>query len=176
MTLLASVARTLEAQHIAYAVIGATAMAVHGVTRSTADLDLLATDTRCLDPALWAPLRDAGTVVDLRRGDDEDPLAGVIRFERGEEPPVDVLVGRWPWQREILGRAMRIEIGGVSVPVAAPADLILLKLYAGGPQDAWDIAQLLDAVPGLEPLVEAGIGALPPDCAALWRRIRAGRP
>lgn len=68
--------------------------------------------------------------------------------------------------------ATALAVHGVS---AAPADLVLLKLYAGGPQDAWDIAQLLDAAPAIEPLVEASLGGLPAECAALWRRIRARR-
>lgn len=55
------------------------------------------------------------------------------------------------------------------------ADLVLLKLYAGGPQDAWDVDQLLDAVPTIETDVTAALPALPTSCARLWRRILADR-
>lgn len=175
MTLLALVVRALESHGVAHAVIGATALAVHGVSRSTADIDLLVTDRRCFDAAIWGPLETTGATVDLRRGDADDPLAGVIRISRGEEPPVDVIAGRSVWQASIIARAVRADVAGASVPIAGPADMVLLKLYAGGPQDAWDIAQLLDAAPAIEPIVDAAIGALPPECAVLWRRVRAPR-
>lgn len=175
MTLLALVVRALDAHGVAHAVIGATALAVHGVSRATVDIDLLVTDPRCFDAAVWTPLEAAGATVDRRRGDADDPLAGVIRIVRGEEPPVDVIAGRAAWQAAIIARAVRADVAGASVPIAAPADVVLLKLYAGGPQDAWDIAQLLDAAPASAPIVDAAIGALPAECAALWRRIREPR-
>jgi hypothetical protein len=59
--------------------------------------------------------------------------------------------------------------------VARPPDLILLKLYAGGPQDAWDIEQLITG-PGASSLideVEHRLEALPEPCRQLWARIRA---
>lgn len=59
------------------------------------------------------------------------------------------------------------------VGVARAADLILLKLFAGGPQDAWDVTQLL-AVPDRSALVaevEAALPALPEDARQLWRRV-----
>lgn len=175
MTLLALVSRALAAHGIAHAVIGATALAVHGVARSTTDIDLLVTDLRCFDPTLWDPVAAAGATLDVRRGDADDPLAGVIRISRGDEPPVDVIAGRAAWQAAIISRAVRAEIAGTAVPIATAADLVLLKLYAGGPQDAWDIAQLLDAAPAIGSLVDAAAGALPADCTALWRQIRERR-
>jgi len=175
MTLLALVSRALETHGVAHAVIGATALAVHGVSRATADIDLLVTDPRCFDAAAWAAVEAAGATVDRRRGELDDPLAGVIRVTRGEDPPVDVIAGRSAWQTAIIARAVRADVGGANLPIAAPVDIALLKLYAGGPQDAWDIAQLLDAAPSTEALVDASVAALPPDCAALWRRIRRRR-
>ena len=63
--------------------------------------------------------------------------------------------------------------------VAEAADLVLLKLYAGGPQDLWDVHQLLDANPGLEGAVGGRLAGLPEDCARRWTRVgqerRTGR-
>ena len=171
MTLLALVSSTLDARGVAHAVIGATAMAVHGVSRATADIDLLVTDPGCLEPGVWAKVAATGARADIRRGDADDPLAGVVRITSGDEPPVDVIVGRSDWQTAILARAVPAEVAGATVPVAAASDVVLLKLYAGGPQDAWDIAQLLDAVPAAAAQVDAAVPALPAECAALWRRI-----
>lgn len=53
--------------------------------------------------------------------------------------------------------------------------LVLLELYAGGPQDRWDIAQLLstqaraDLVSG----VQAALPQLPGDCRLLRERALA---
>jgi hypothetical protein len=156
-----------------FALIGAAALAVHGVTRSTRDLDLLVSDPACLDAAYWARLREAGIDVTVRCGEPDDPLAGVVRTRMLGET-VDVVVGRPAWQREIASRAVAAEIDGVSVPVARPADLVLLKLYAGGPQDAWDIEQLLGAIDSAELVeeVDRRVAGLPDDARALWGRVR----
>ncbi len=121
MTLLALVSRALEAHGVAHAVIGAAALAVHGVSRATADIDLLVTDPRGFDSTLWAPVEAAGAAVDMRRGDADDPLAGVIRISRGEDPPVDVIAGRSTWQTAIMARAVPTAVAGATVPIAALA-------------------------------------------------------
>jgi hypothetical protein len=111
--------------------------------------------------------------VTIGRGDAEDPLAGAVRLAAADESPVDLIVGRSDWQARVLTRATPATIEGVAVPVAAAADLILLKLYAAGPQDAWDIEQLLASGdrPALVAEVEATLPALPEDSRRLWARI-----
>ena len=68
-----------------------------------------------------------------------------------------------------------MEVEGVPVPVASRPDLILLKLYAGGPQDAWDIEQLLACEERSAVIreVERHLEALPEECRALWARLRS---
>ena len=62
-----------------FLVVGAHAMAAHGVGRSTRDVDLLTLSTVGLDEAWWTPLSEAGVRVSVARGDADDPLAGVVR-------------------------------------------------------------------------------------------------
>lgn len=173
MSLLARAATHLRQQGSGFAVIGAAALAVHGVARSTQDLDLLVADRRCLEPAYWAPMRAAGVQVAVHRGDEADPLAGVVRLEAAGQPRLDVVVGKPRWHAEVIERAVTARVEGVEVPAARAADLILLKLYAGGPQDAWDITQLLSAGGGvaLAAEVEGRLRDLPPDARGLWARI-----
>ena len=175
MSLLDRVTAVLDGAGPRYAVIGASAMAARGVARSTHDIDLLTLADACLDAALWAPLADAGVAVSVTRGDAEDPLAGVVRFEEGGTRPVDLVVGRHRWQVRMLDRAEPAVVGGSSVPTVQARDLIALKLFAGGAQDAWDVAQLL-AGPDREALiaeVSADIGDLPARCRKSWERILA---
>ena len=175
MTLLADVTRILRGGEVAHAVIGAVALAVHGVARATADLDLLAIDDRCLDSPFWVELTARGIDVEIRRGDSADPLAGVVRIASSGEPSIDLVIGRWRWQSELLMRAEPTRIGDVSVPVVTAPDFVLLKLYAGGPQDAWDVDQLLDVDPAIATRINAAVTALPPESIRLWRRILANR-
>ena len=176
MSLLARVSQLLDTHGIDHALIGAAALAAHGVARATADLDLFATDARCLSEALWVELRSTATTVEVRLGDESDPLAGVVRVVSKDEAPIDLIVGKRAWQRALPRRATPTRIGDVSLRVVEAADLVLLKLYAGGPQDAWDIDQLLDVDPSLASEVEARLGPLPSECRELWHRIRSQRP
>lgn len=174
LSLLERVAEVLREAGTPFSLIGASAMAAHGVLRSTVDQDLLVVDSSCLKPDFWSRLADEGVDVEVRKGDLYDPLAGVVRFTVPGERPLDVVVGKFTWQKRIIERA--VAAPGSSVPVVRAADLILLKLYAGGPQDAWDVQQLL-AGKDREALireVEAEIPQLPSDRHALWQKILAG--
>jgi hypothetical protein len=168
MTLLERVAVVLQGSGMAHALIGAAALAAHGISRSTLDQDLLVVDERALDAALWRALPD--TSVDVRTGAADDPLAGVIRFRSAGERDVDVVIGRGAWQQEVVARAEPVRIGAADVPVVTAADLVLLKLYAGGSQDKWDIEQLLALDPSgtLRAQVEDRLLALPRRCRDLW--------
>jgi hypothetical protein len=172
MSLLDEIRSTLDAAGIRHALIGALALSAYGVNRATVDLDLFAADASCLRPDLWSDLRDHGVAVEIRKGDMTDPLAGVVRFRAAGESPIDVVVGKFSWQARLLERAEPI---GDTLVVRA-ADLVLLKLYAGGLQDAWDVQQLL-ARPFREDLireVESRLSDLPAPCEDLWRKILQG--
>ncbi len=173
MTLGDRVAAVLDTARIAHALIGATALAAAGVARSTFDLDFLTTSMQALDAAVWHGLRDAGVDVEIRRGDVDDPLAGVVRVSASGERPVDLIVGRFEWQRRAVERARLLSTGA---RVVLPRDLVLLKLYAGGTQDVWDVRQLLNALTDV-PLaseVEADLSDLPPAARELWIGIQGG--
>jgi hypothetical protein len=177
VTALAEAVDCLRTYGTPFALVGAAALAVHGVPRSTRDLDLLTIDPRCLEADYWRSLGAGRIDVTVRRGDAADPLAGVVRLRPSDSAPVDVVVGRSPWQRGVLDRAEPATIDGVVVPVAQAADLILLKLFAGGPQDLWDVAQLLagDDGPTIARDVEARLPALPTECAQLWAQVSRAR-
>jgi hypothetical protein len=171
---LSDVVRFLRLRDVPHALIGAGAMAVHGVSRSTFDLDLLLTDPAVLREPFWEPLRGTAASIDVRRGDADDPLAGVVRIEAAGERAVDLVVGRHGWQKRVIDRAEPAKVGDVDLPVVLVSDLVLLKLFAGGPQDAWDIESLLAAAEDRAALVasvEIEIDGLPSDAAEIWKRI-----
>lgn len=171
MTLLGRVCGVLDHGGIPHALIGAAALAARGVARSTYDIDLLTCDPRVLDEDRWRPLSAHGPRVDIRRGDAEDPLGGVVRIEFGHERPVDVILGKTAWQHRAIERAERVTGGP---PVVLARDLALLKLYAGGSQDLWDVRELLHQ-PGLEGLiaeVTADLAGLPREMRDRWEQAR----
>ena len=175
MSLLSEVLGVLEREKVPTALIGAAALAVRGVSRSTADTDLLCVDAAILRKEVWAGLERPGRDVRIFRGDPEDPLAGSVRIGDGSEI-VDVVVGRHSWQREIIEAAERLSLGEVRVKVATPAAIVLLKLDAGGPKDAWDIRALLEVWPHPEKVhaeVEAVLPRLSADAQRLWARLRS---
>lgn len=172
MTLLDRVARILETHRVPHALIGAAALAARGIARSTYDIDLLTTDSRVLAPGFWDPLTAEGVAVDVRRGDAEDPLSGVVRLDDSEDRPVDVIVGKHAWQTRAVERAER---PGAGTPIVTVRDLILLKLYAGGAQDVWDVRELL-RLPGGETLiadVTAELEEHSRQMRELWAEIRS---
>jgi hypothetical protein len=48
-----------------------------------------------------------GIEVEIRRGDADDPLAGVVRLASPGNRPADLVVGRSAWQARTLERASR---------------------------------------------------------------------
>lgn len=134
LSLLAQVVALLRDRGIPFAVVGAAALAAHGVSRSTRDIDLLVVDAACLSDATWSSLQARGITAAVRRGSADDPLAGVVRLSAAGESPVDLIVGREPWQAGALERAVPGTIDGVATPVVGRLDLVLLKLHAAAPR------------------------------------------
>jgi hypothetical protein len=166
----------LEAEGIRYAVIGAIALAARGAARSSYDFDLLTTDKRVFSPDLWAQLSEAGITVDIRKGDFDDPLAGVIRIGPPQEQ-VDVVVGKWKWEHRAVEDAQVADVEGIPMRVALPSDLILMKLNAGGYMDRQDIHRLLEIGPRAQLIaeVEQKLGDFPStaekEARAMWAEI-----
>jgi predicted nucleotidyltransferase len=159
-----------ERTGIAHALIGALAVAAWGAPRATEDIDLLA--DAAPSARLDAALGEAGFVPEWRRGDADDPVPLLLRLAGAAGgPDVDVLCVTRAWEREVLGRAVRVRIpGGAAVPVVTAEDLIVLKLLAGGPGDLADVAELLVQT---GPLPDLDARAAARGVLDLLRRIRA---
>jgi predicted nucleotidyltransferase len=131
----------LDGAGIQFALIGGVAVAARGASRSTLDIDVLTTDGAVLKEEFWQPVRDQGLRVDVRKGDWDDPLAGVVRIDAAES--IDVVVGKYKWERAVIERAETMTVRGMELKVPRVADLILLKLAAGGLRDTMDAGNLL---------------------------------
>jgi hypothetical protein len=170
MTLFDRVGVLLDESGIAYALIGAAALAARGIARSTFDIDVFTVDGRVLEPTLWATLRAQHTTIEIRSGDADDPLGGVVRIDSPGERPVDIILGKHAWHARAIERAERFP---GNPPVVAARDLVLLKLYAGGTQDLWDVRELLQ-LPGAEQLVSdviEDLAHLPVTMRERWSQV-----
>jgi len=120
-TALGEVADALEAEGVRYVVIGGIASALYGRPRASDDLDLLVTkpDAERTLEAL------AGAGFETERTNDQWIYKA---FRDGVQ--VDVifwLKGDVYLDEEMVSRARRFDIGGRSIPVVQPEDLIVVK-------------------------------------------------
>lgn len=165
-----AVTRTLADAGVRYAVIGAVALAARGASRSTLDFDLLVADSRVLHDDFWSSIRGTGTRVEIRKGDLDDPLAGVVRITGSQ--PVDVVVAKYRWQRDVVERAESVVVRDLTLPIARTADLVLLKLFAGGYRDLDDVRTLLHVgEPSVVSEVDAALEELPAEMRDRWSRL-----
>ena len=158
-----------------YAVIGAVALAVHGAPRYSADIDLMVADTKVLDQKFWSNAPIFPT--ELRRGDWDDPLAGLVVFPSAPGAiPVEVVVGKGYAVRFALETAY--ENAQLGCPVVTPLGLALLKLEAGGTRDIHDLLALAEAQQALTGwslthAVEPHAIKLSQDAQRAWVRLKA---
>ena len=173
MNVLEAVAGFLESIGAPYALIGAHAVGVRGHPRMSLDYDFLTTDERVLQRGIWRPLEQSGATIDCRKGEFDDPIAGVVHLSFPSGMEADVLLAKWKWEAEIIERAERLDIGGMKVPVPLTSDLILLKLAAGGPIDLQDVVALVETDRDRWTAeVDRKIGNVPADVAAVWARLK----
>jgi len=141
----------LESQGVPGAIIGGVAASLRGRPRATRDIDCLV----LVDTDDWEALLEASASFGfLARV--QDPLAFarqsrvLLLRHQPTEVDIDVTFGVLPFENELVARATRVEVAGISVRVATAQDLIVMKAVAGRPRDLADIEGLLDTEPDLD--------------------------
>lgn len=167
------VRRILDSFEIPYALVGAYAMAARGYPRSTVDIDFLTADERVGTSTTWVDLERAGATVDVRRGDADDPLGGVVHILLADGTDVDVVLAKWKWEAELIARAEWLRFNDTLIRVPRTGDLILMKLAAGGYLDLRDAAALLAVADRDTSIreVEAHLDDVRPDVRGAWRDL-----
>jgi hypothetical protein len=148
--LLDRIGRILESQKARWAAIGALAVAYHGVVRASLDADaLISLKGAGLDlDTLARLLSDQGLTVEVRMGEEGDPLGFVVRIFDAERNQVDLIGGIRKLDPGFFDRALSDEFDGLKLRFASPEDLIALKVYAGGPKDMEDAKGVLEVQSG----------------------------
>lgn len=123
----------LSARKIPYAVIGAMAASVHGIVRASMDADAVLSLTIQETPTLEREFRAAGFRTELRRGDPDDPIAGVLSLTDAYGNRVDLLVGLRGLDPDAFSRTVELIFHGAELRVVGLEDFIAMKIFAGGP-------------------------------------------
>lgn len=135
----------LAARKIPYAVIGAMAASVHGIVRASMDADAVLSLTIQETPTLEREFRAAGFQTELRRGDPDDPIAGVLSLTDAYRNRVDLLVGLRGLDPDAFLRTVELIFHDAELRVVGLEDFIAMKIFAGGPQDLVDARAAITA-------------------------------
>lgn len=132
----------LSAENVEFLLVGAFAMAAHGLVRATGDMDLWIRATPENAQRAWRALRAFGaplfdiSIVDLSTPD--------VVFQIGVAPTridiltsIDGIIFDEAWPHRLL-----LPVGDHTVPVISKADLVRNKRAAGRPKDLADVAWL----------------------------------
>lgn len=126
---------------------GAQAAILHGAARATADADVTVELGGVTPKALVAALETAGFAARVDADDDEfierSRVLPVVHVE--SSLPVDVVLAGPGLEDLFFERLTRVEVEGLSIPVASAEDMVVMKLLAGRPLDLEDARAILEA-------------------------------
>jgi predicted nucleotidyltransferase len=137
----------LSDEHAEFLLVGAYALAVHGLPRATGDLDLWIRSSADNAGRVWRALvRFGAPVGDLRQEDLRTP--GVV-VQIGVAPRrIDLLTSIDAVEfDDAWAQRTEVELEGVRVPVIGRRELIVNKKAVGRPQDLADVARLENEPP-----------------------------
>ena len=146
----------LDDEKVPHAIIGAVGVALVAQARATQDID----EVIWLEGDRWEALLNSA----IEHGFASrvsDPIAFARRSRifllehKRSGVKIDLSFGALPFERELIERAQRVDLGDVSVRAATPEDLIITKAVANRPKDIADIELILNVHQELD-----------------WRRIR----
>jgi Nucleotidyl transferase AbiEii toxin, Type IV TA system len=124
-----------------YALIGGFAVSAWGIPRATHDIDFVLALGSAEAASLAAHLH-----AEFHAGESDDPLRGVFRMSVTVDHlsvPVQLVLLPPAWNTVVFAHVESLPVFGCTVRVVSWQALILLKLYAGGPQDLLDARQIL---------------------------------
>jgi hypothetical protein len=134
---LAAVGEFLDAQGVPYMLIGGQANAVWGEPRATLDVDV----TIWVEPTRVAALIvAAGAAFRCMVPEPEAFVSStrVLPLQTDDGVRIDMIFGMLPFEEEAISRARSLRVGGATLRVCAPEDLILMKIISDRERDLGD--------------------------------------
>ena len=124
-----------------YALIGGFAVSAWGIPRATQDIDF-AIAVGSADPLALATFLNAR----YQGGEPGDPLHGVLQvtIKTGQgSVSLQLIILPAALTELVFSHVVSLSVLNCTVPVVSWQMLVILKLYAGGPQDMIDVQQIL---------------------------------
>jgi predicted nucleotidyltransferase len=148
--------KQLNQYHVQYLLIGGLAISMHGIERTTMDIDItiamnpenqenliLWAESLNLKPVLPVPLQSLRDIALLKQWQQErNLLAFALTTPEVAGVTIDILLFPPVDFTEMQQRATHFDIDQIDIPVASIDDLISLKQAAGRPIDLSDIDHL----------------------------------
>lgn len=133
-----------NAERVEYLLVGAYALAAHGLPRATGDIDLWIRPSAANAASVWGALKGFGAPLEgISIGDLETPE---LVFQVGLPPrridlmtSIDGIDFDTAWRERVL-----IHVEGLDVPTISRSNLIANKRATGRPQDLADVARLTE--------------------------------
>lgn len=148
LALLADFQRACAELQVGWYLFGAQAALLYGSPRLTADADITVQLGSVSNEELVEALQAHG--FDLRITDQAFVRTTRVLpiVHRSSGFPADVVLGGPGLEEAFLARAVNRAVHGLQVPVAAPEDLIVMKVLAGRRKDEEDVTAVLSAQRG----------------------------
>jgi nucleotidyltransferase DUF2204 len=160
--------RAMRKSGVPFSVIGATALAVRGLPRMSADLDLcvLVDDAW---PAIEA-LRAAGLRAGTPTGSSDDPEPMIVFVDPSTGVEVDLLVAAGDPEATVIEQASLARVFGVAAPAAGLEHLLLLYLYSNQPKHIGDFAAIVRSGRADLSRVERTLAGMHREMLGEWKR------
>lgn len=143
----ASLSRAFQALGARWYVFGAQAAILHGAVRFTEDVDVTVDGALVATHQLVEALQREG--LELRVTENVDHFVAQTRVlpvhHVASDTPVDVVLSGPGIEELFFGRVVTRDVEGVTIPVAAPEDIVVMKVLAARPKDLEDAAAILAA-------------------------------
>ena len=142
--LLADLADALARLRVPWYVFGAQAALVWGRPRLTTDVDVTVGAVPGGAPELLSALESRGFAIRIDATEDfirQTRVLPLVHVPSGLA--ADIVLGGPGLEDDFLARAVRVDVGGVTVPVLTAEDLIVTKVLAGRSKDVEDIRGVL---------------------------------
>jgi len=142
--LLADLADAFARLQAPWYVFGAQAALIWGRPRLTTDVDVTVGTVQGGTAALLSALESHGFAIRIDVSPDFVRQTRVLPLvHEPSDLAADIVLGGPGLEDDFLARAVRVDVGGVVVPVLTAEDLIVTKVLAGRPKDVEDIQGVL---------------------------------
>jgi hypothetical protein len=150
MNTLIALAKALSDCQVEYTVVGGVAISLGSRARYTADVDAVLWEVDQRLPGVLACLASRGFRLREENAMEIAKRSRVLLLEDPNSVGIDLSMGVLPFERWMIDGSTKVKLADVSVPIASPEALVVMKAIAWRPKDLEDIRVIVAAHPHLD--------------------------